>query len=169
MTKLIVLRGNSGSGKSSVARAIQERVTPHPVLIEHDHFRRKILKEKEGPDSINAELIYRTAAYAFENDRDVIIEGIMRISYYEDLFDRLMQLNRGETYFYYFDISFNETLKRHATKGEVDFGEEEMRRWFKADDHTGYNNELIIPETNLFEDTISQIITQTGLNDTHIA
>lgn len=163
MTKLIILRGNSGSGKSIVARAIQERISPHPVLIEHDHFRRKILKEKEGPDSINAELIYRTVAYAFEHDRNVIIEGIMRMGYYKDLFDRLMTLNQGETYFYYFDVSFDETLRRHNSKEDVNFGEEAMRRWFKQDDHSGYENEIVIPETNSFEETVAQIITQTNL------
>ncbi|MDB5168624.1 MAG: Valyl-tRNA synthetase [Candidatus Saccharibacteria bacterium] len=164
MTKLIVLRGNSGSGKSVVAREVQSRVEPHPVLIEHDHFRRKILKEKEGPDSINADLIYRTVAYAFEHDRDVIIEGIMRMKYYSNLFDRLIQLNQGETYFYYFDVSFDETLRRHNSKNNVDFGEVEMKRWYMPNDYTGYDTEIAILESNTLEDTVSQIISQTGFN-----
>lgn len=164
MTKLIILRGNSGSGKSVVAREIQSRVEPRPVLIEHDHFRRKVLSEKEGPDSINADLIYRTVAYVFEHDRDVIIEGIMRMKYYSDLFDRLIQLNQGETYFYYFDVSFDETLRRHNSKSNVDFGETEMKRWYASNDCSGYANEILIPESNTFEDTVSQIISHSGLN-----
>lgn len=163
MTKLIILRGNSGSGKSSIARAIQERVIPHPVLIEHDYIRRKVLKEKEGPDAINAELIYRMIRYAFENNRDVILEGIMRIDSYRDLFDRLIKLHRDENYFYYLDIPFEETLTRHSTKEGTDFGIEEMRRWYKEGDESGYAGEIIISATNSFQDSVDQIIQETGL------
>ena len=163
MPKILILRGNSGSGKSSVARAIQDKVNPAPILIEHDHFRRKILKESEGPNSINAGLIYRTVEYALENNRDVIIEGIMRMKYYEPLFEKLKQLNPHQTYFYYFDISFDETVRRHATKAGVDFGEAELRQWFKADDYSHSDNEILIPETNTLEATITAIIKQTGL------
>jgi adenylate kinase family enzyme len=166
MTKLIILRGNSGSGKSSVARAIQERVTPHPVLIEHDYIRRKVLKEKEGLDAINADLIYRMIEYAFENDRDVILEGIMRVDRYATLFDKLLRLHPSANYFYYFDIPFEETLSRHATKGDVGFGVEEMRRWYKEGEESGYEGEVIIHMTNSFEDTVTQIIQATGLSHT---
>jgi hypothetical protein len=88
----------------------------------------------------------------------------MRMGYYKDLFDRLVELNQGETYFYYFDVSFDETLRRHEYKDNVDFGKTEMQRWFKENDHTGYDNEIIIPESNSLEDTVSQIISQSGLN-----
>jgi predicted kinase len=46
-TKLIVLRGNSGPGKSTVAK--------RPV--EQDNIRRGILKEKETDDRANIALI----------------------------------------------------------------------------------------------------------------
>lgn len=160
MAKIIILRGNSGSGKSTVALAIQERLIPHPVLIEHDHFRRKILKEHEGPDIINDELIFRTVQFALENDRDVIIEGILRIERYKKLFDRILEIHPNENHFYYFDIPFEETLRRHATKKDVDFGEDKMRLWFKQKDESGYPDEVIIPGTNSFNDTVSQIITE---------
>lgn len=164
MTKLIVLRGNSGSGKSSVAIALQERSHPHPVLIEHDHFRRKILKEREGPDIINDRLILQTVQFAFEHDRDVIIEGIMRIDAYRQLFDKIISIHPDNNYFYYFDIPFEETLRRHQTKKGVDFGEEEMKRWYKDNDLTNYPGEIVIPATSSFEDTVSTIIKETNLH-----
>lgn len=160
MAKIIILRGNSGSGKSTVAQAIQERLIPHPVLIEHDHFRRKILKEHEGPDIINDELVFRTVQFALENDRDVIIEGIMWITRYKKLFDKILKIHPNQNYFYYFDIPFKETLRRHATKKNVDFGENEMRLWFKENNASGYPGEIIIPETNSFNETVSQIIAE---------
>lgn len=165
MPKLIVLRGNSGSGKSSVAKEIQTRVFPHPVLIEHDHIRRKLLKEREGADVINPELIYRIAKYAVENDRDVILEGILRIDSYKELFDKLIILFPDSYYFYYFHIPFEETVERHSTKVDVDFGEEKMRLWYKEHDETGYRGEVIIPTTNLLEMTVQQVINETGLGE----
>lgn len=163
MTKLIIIRGNSGSGKSTVARAIQEQVAPHPMLIEHDYVRRKVLKEHEGPDAINAELLYRMITYGFENNRDVILEGILRLDKYGQLFEKLMKDHPSENYFYYFDLTFDETLARHRTKGDVDFTEEDLRRWYKADEASDYEGEIIIPYANDLNQTVDQIIKQAGL------
>ncbi|WP_139244161.1 AAA family ATPase [Arthrobacter alpinus] len=45
MSLLIVVRGNSGSGKSSVARALQQELSG--VWIEQDYFRRTVLGKVE--------------------------------------------------------------------------------------------------------------------------
>ena len=46
---------------------------------------------------------------------------------------------------YYYDIPFEETLIRHKTKPNCnDFGEENMRRWWREKDYLG-----IIPEKTL--------------------
>ena len=46
---------------------------------------------------------------------------------------------------YYYDIPFEETLIRHKTKPNCnDFGEEDMRRWWREKDYLG-----IIPEKTL--------------------
>jgi hypothetical protein len=43
---------------------------------------------------------------------------------------------------YYYDIPFEETLRRHETKDKrFEFGEAEMRRWWNEKDYIG-----IIPE-----------------------
>ena len=47
--KLIVLRGNSGSGKTSVARDLQEHYGRNTLLISQDMVRREMLKAKDGP------------------------------------------------------------------------------------------------------------------------
>jgi len=39
MSKLIILRGNSGSGKTSVAKALQQKFGPNTMLISHDMIR----------------------------------------------------------------------------------------------------------------------------------
>lgn len=46
MPKLIVLRGNSGSGKTAVAKELQKRFGRNTMLISQDAVRRDMLKEK---------------------------------------------------------------------------------------------------------------------------
>ena len=46
--KLIVLRGNSGSGKTSVARDLQEHYGRNTLLISQDMVRRELMKAKEA-------------------------------------------------------------------------------------------------------------------------
>ena len=63
---------------------------------------------------------------------------------------------QGEKLIYYFDISFEETMHRHATKSNAhEFGESEMRQWWKDQDV------LNVPG----EQRISEKLTQTEIVD----
>lgn len=46
-TRLIVLRGNSASGKSTVARAVRDRYGYGIALVGQDNIRRTVLREKD--------------------------------------------------------------------------------------------------------------------------
>ena len=46
MPKLIILRGNSGSGKTTGAKELQKRFGRNTMLISQDVVRRDMLKEK---------------------------------------------------------------------------------------------------------------------------
>lgn len=48
MAVLIILRGNSGSGKTSVAKKLQEKLGPKTMLISQDVVRREMLHTKDG-------------------------------------------------------------------------------------------------------------------------
>src|SRR5260370_42527864 len=56
-TRLIVLRGNSGSGKSAVAAAIRARYGRGIALLGQDNLRRIVLREKDVPARANIGLI----------------------------------------------------------------------------------------------------------------
>ena len=47
VAKLIILSGNSGSGKMSVAKALQEKFGANTMLLSHDVIRREINAVKE--------------------------------------------------------------------------------------------------------------------------
>lgn len=51
MGKLIILRGNSGSGKTTVAKELQKKFGYNTMLISQDEIRRNILWVKDGIDT----------------------------------------------------------------------------------------------------------------------
>lgn len=163
MPKLIVLRGNSGSGKSAVAKKLRDVSGKKIALVEQDHVRRIILKEKEAPDGANIALIAQIVEFALARGYDVILEGILKYSRYGTMLERLCAAC-PESYVYYFDIPFEETLRRHATKDRAhEFGEKEMREWYTHRDLTGFGGERIIPEEYSLEQTVRTIKEEAGL------
>ena len=65
----------------------------------------------------------------------VILEGILSNKKYGAMLRRLLDDFQGEKLIYYFDVSFEETVRRHATKPNAhEFGESEMRQWWKDQD-----------------------------------
>lgn len=165
MTRLVILRGNSGSGKSTVAKALRERSKSGRkiAIVEQDYLRRHILKEKERDNGDNIGLIKQTVEYALANNYDVLLEGILYGPRYGLMVTSLIKL-ADQHWVYYFDVSFEETLRRHSTKYNAhEFGEEEMRAWYKDDDRLGCDGEITIPESNSFDDTVNYILAQTSL------
>ncbi len=163
--KLIIIRGNSGSGKSTIANKI--RVACHDVrkiaIIEQDYLRRIVLKEKEIDNGDNIDLIFQTVTFALSRNYDVVLEGILYFSRYGKMLSDLIRLC-PDYYVYYLDVSFQETLQRHQTKPNCnEFGEKEMRSWYKSLDLTNFPTETIIPETSSLQDSVDQIIKQSGL------
>ena len=47
MHKLIMLRGNSGSGKTTVAKELQELFGRGTMVLSQDMIRREVLKERD--------------------------------------------------------------------------------------------------------------------------
>lgn len=140
---LIVIRGNSRSGKTTVAKALRNRLGHNIMLLSQDVIRRDILRVKDGPDTLALPLMQELLVYAYQHCKITIIEGILRYVWYKPLFETALQLyGRGNIFAYYYDLSFEETLLRHQTKSNrQDFGKEEMRSWWKDKDYLG-----IIPE-----------------------
>jgi len=162
-SKLIVLRGNSGSGKTTVAKRLREISNRKIAYVEQDNIRRTILKEKETDDGANIALIEQIVKFALARDYDVILEGILNFPRYGAMLKELTK-KCPDNYLYYFDVSFKETLKRHATKPNAyEFGAKEMKQWYRPHDLTGFKNEKIIPEDYSLEEIVNTIVEDSGL------
>src|SRR5689334_1922734 len=80
--KLLIIRGNSGSGKTTIAKQVRIEIlrrgfARQAALVEQDYFRRIVLKEKEAEGSNNLGLLRQTVLFCLEQDYDVVLEGIL--------------------------------------------------------------------------------------------
>lgn len=72
MRKLIILRGNSGSGKTTVAKELQNRFGKNTMLISQDVIRRDMLKVKDGENTLALPLMKELLLYG-NNHSDIVI------------------------------------------------------------------------------------------------
>ncbi len=163
-TRLVVLRGNSASGKSSVAAGIRARFGRGLALVEQDNLRRVVLRERDRPDAANIGLIDTVARYALDAGYHVVVEGILYADHYGAMLARLRADHRGPTHGYYLHVPFDETLARHATKpiaGEV--SEADLRDWYRHRDLLPGGAETVVGAGSSLAETVEHIMRDTGL------
>ena len=77
MGKLIILRGNSGSGKTTIAKELQRKFGRNTMLISQDVIRREMLRVKDGENTPALPLMKELLIYGSNHSDIVILEGIM--------------------------------------------------------------------------------------------
>ena len=77
MSKIIILRGNSASGKSTAAKALQKRIGSGTFLISQDNVRREMLCEKTGTHLQTLSLLKNLVVYGYQNCEVSILDGIL--------------------------------------------------------------------------------------------
>lgn len=162
MHKLIILRGNSGSGKTSVAKALQIKFGPNTMLLSHDMIRMDMLHVWSTEGIIKSEpLMINLLKYGKANSEITIMEGILPADAYNRLFETAVEEYGQNIFAYYYDLPFEETLIRHSTKpNRNDFGEADMRRWWREKDYLPMISEKIISNDLSLEDAVSMIYNQ---------
>lgn len=161
-SRLIVLRGNSASGKSAVAAEIRSRYGRGLAIVGQDNLRRVVLREHDVPNGANIGLIDLTARYALDHGFHVIVEGILYADRYGDMLTALRHDHIGRTRLYYLHVPFDETLRRHATKPTAaEYGEVEMRSWYRELDLLPGGIEHVIPASMALNDSVQLIMTDT--------
>ena len=164
MPKLIIIRGNSGSGKSTLAKELQHKIGRNTLVISQDIVRREMLWAKDGENTTALPLLIYLLKYGYDNCSCVIIEGILYSDFYKPLFEYAKELFGDNIFAYYYDIPFEETLRRHNTKQvKFDFGEEDMRRWWREKDYIEIIKETIITKEMTIEQALKIITTDIKL------
>lgn len=157
-TRLIVLRGPSAAGKSSVAARLLEspRTT---ALIAQDAYRFIFnVREGEGYSKAVRHMIRDNVLCVLRNGFDAIVDGMLTAQGYREIFAAVFEEHPRNNHVYYFDISFEETWRRHRTRTTAGlFTEDDMRIWYKPHDVLGYDFEHVIGEDRTLEDTVQSI------------
>ncbi len=157
--KIIIVRGNSGSGKTTIAKALQKKLGRGTLLISQDVVRREMLYVKDGVDTEAIDLLIQLVSYGRKNCTHVILEGILNAAWYSKLFETIKYEYGNEVFAYYFDVPFEETLIRHQGKPNAnEFGETEMRRWWVEKDFTNVFSEQIIGKDMVENEIINMIL-----------
>jgi len=157
--KLIIIRGNSGSGKSTIARAVRDSLGENTMLVPQDVIRREMLyvKDRIGNPAIN--LISKIALYGKEIGYDVVLEGILSNKLYSSMLNDLIAQFNQNAYVFYMGVSFEETLKRHDTKpNKHEYGSDKMKEWWLEKDYLGLASERIIPESYSVDESVDYIL-----------
>jgi hypothetical protein len=161
LSKIIIIRGNSGSGKTALSRALRNRIGGNTMLTSQDTVRREILKVPDAKGNASISLLIELIKYGKRNSSIIILEGILRADIYGALFESIV-LNYGKSiYAYYYDLSFEETLARHETKTtNADFGEKEMKIWYREKYFVKILNEKVLTKEIYLNEVVELIYKQ---------
>jgi ADP-ribose pyrophosphatase YjhB (NUDIX family) len=162
--RLIVIRGNSASGKSEAAAAIREKYGRGVAVVGQDNLRRVVLREHDVPGGANIDLIDLTARFTLSRGYHTIVEGIFNADHYGPMLTALISDHAGSAFAYFLDVPFPETLRRHATKtGTLQYGEADMRQWYRGLDLLPGGIEHVIPAESSLEETVNKMMADAGL------
>ncbi|WP_369795004.1 AAA family ATPase [Kitasatospora sp. NRRL B-11411] len=167
-SRLVIVRGNSASGKSSVAAGLREAFGRGLAIVGQDVLRRVVLREHDRHGGANIGLIDTTARYALDAGYHVVVEGILSAERYGDMLHRLSCDHAGVTRCYYLDVPFEETLRRHATKQDpqllANVTERHLREWYRERDLLPGGIETVVGADSTLAATVELIMRDTGLD-----
>ncbi|REJ05515.1 hypothetical protein DY023_09750 [Microbacterium bovistercoris] len=164
-TRLVILRGDSASGKTTTAVALRAELGPKVALIHQDYFRREILSNDDRVQrSRDASiLIVGAAREALNLGYDVILDGIFNLRDYSAPLERLHDDHRGRTRIYQFDIGLDETIRRHAGRPLAkEFGADKIRDWYDGWQPLPWHDETRVGGEVSTEDLVSSILQDLG-------
>jgi adenylate kinase family enzyme len=129
VSHLVIIRGNSASGKSTLALELQRALGPGTACVGQDHLRRVILREHDVPDGDNIEFIAQTVRYCVSIGYNVILEGILYSPHYATMLRKLVDEHPGPSHVFYLDVSLEETVRRHEHR-PMTVTSDKIREWY---------------------------------------
>jgi predicted kinase len=164
---LVIIRGNSGSGKSTVAAEVRRRSGRGCALLEQDYLRRVVLREHGSSTPVVAPGFITTVTRgALTSGYHVVLEGILDCRSHGPLLRELIAEHPGPVHVFWLQVSFEETVRRHAGRPDMAHVTEQMMRgWYTDRDLLGVPGEQVIGEESGFEQTVTTILHASGLDE----
>jgi predicted kinase len=159
---LVVLRGNSAAGKTTVAKAVRTAYGRGLAWVSQDIMRRAVLREPDRPDMLNVGLIDLVTRYCLGNGYHVVLDGILNSARYGEMLAGLHADFGG--HFFYFDVSLAETLRRHAGRPLAsEVTEADLVRWYQPADLLCNVPERVIAEQSTLAQTVELVMAEASL------
>ncbi|WP_261807380.1 AAA family ATPase [Lapidilactobacillus luobeiensis] len=157
--RLIIIRGNSASGKTTTAQQLQLALQPaQTLLISQDVVRRDMLHAPDHTGNLALELIRDLAAFGQRHCQYVILEGILKSSVYREMLLDISATFPRPALVYYFDLPFSVTVQRHELRPNATaFGRRELAAWWQNHDQLGTPNETIFTQDQTLTQRVQQI------------
>ncbi|MBZ2405061.1 P-loop NTPase family protein [Liquorilactobacillus hordei] len=144
---LIIIRGNSGSGKTYLAKKVQNYYgTKRSFLIQQDIIRRDILHSDDHVGNISIELMTKMIEFGKQNYEITILEGILRKDVYSEMIEEAVNEFEGRALVFYLDISFEQTIKNNNKK-KVSFSTEQLKNWWRGKDYLN-DSDIVMNDSN---------------------
>lgn len=166
-TRLVVIRGNSASGKSSVAQGLRDHYGRGIAIVGQDVIRRNVLREHDTARGANIALLSTIARAALDAGFHVVLEGILYADRYGHMITSLVRDHRGVSRCYYLDVPLEATLVRHASKADAAYlahvTDAHLTSWYRELDLLPGGLETVIPADSTLRDTVARIVRETDL------
>lgn len=166
-SKLVIIRGPAGSGKSTVSQMVQEKISSSgaPIaLLEQDYYRERIILPKQGTRELRNKKMYADAMFLLSEGCHVIIEGSIDSSHHKTHIDSLVKEHPEGNSLFYFDLSLEETIRRDMERREVnDERINVLKSWYKKYSPIGYDFEHRITADMKKEDIVKLVLGSSGL------
>ncbi|MEV5933252.1 M15 family metallopeptidase [Streptomyces sp. NPDC052079] len=166
-TRLVVIRGNSASGKSSVAQGLRDHYGRGLAIVGQDVIRRSVLREHDTAHGANIALLGSIAREALNAGFHVVLEGILYADRYGHMITSLVRDHRGVSHCYYLNVPLEATLVRHASKADAAYLEQvtdsHLASWYRELDLLPDGLGTVIPADSTLQDTVARILRETEL------
>jgi AAA domain len=163
VTKLIILRGPSAVGKSTVAAALMRRTKRPTVLVDLDHYRFSFINPPPRDHNLEYEMSGSDVLIGLNLGFDVIFDGNFRAEAHDRFLAKRFQAHPEENYLFYLDASLGETLERHNTKSNPRINADKMKEVYKYASPVGHEKEVVIPQDSSLDETVDRIIRVAGI------
>jgi hypothetical protein len=128
------------------------------ALISQDRVRRDVLREHDVAGGLNVDLIEHMAGFCLGTCVVTIVEGILNVRRYGAMLERLSGC-AGRSLFYAYDLSFEETARRHRLRPRSDdFASETMRDWYHGWQPLDFVEERRFDESWSLDDAAGRIL-----------
>jgi len=128
------------------------------AVLHQDYFHRVIFREQGTDGMAHADLLEAAAIHSLDAGNHVVMDGIFNARQYEDLLGRVAA-RTNDARFYAFDLSFDETIRRHAMRPKAaEFDVEEMRSWYHGWQPLAFVQERPIKASESAEAIVDRIL-----------